>query len=75
MPLPDVPGLRSVPLADPTPLYAWSLLWRVGNGSPALNGLASACAEEAGRSRWLEYDPTRDWLPEPPTSVADPGGG
>ncbi|MER7775249.1 LysR family transcriptional regulator [Streptomyces sp. NPDC096191] len=73
VPLPDVPGLRSVPLADPTPLYAWSLLWRVGNGSPGLNGLATACAEEAGRSRWLEYDPTRDWLPEPPTSVPDPG--
>ncbi|MFG2547806.1 LysR family transcriptional regulator [Streptomyces sp. NPDC048594] len=74
VPLPDVPGLRSVPLTDPTPLYAWSLLWRVGNGSPGLNGLATACAEEAGRSRWLEYDPTRDWLPEPPTSVPGPAG-
>ncbi|MGW8747763.1 LysR family transcriptional regulator [Streptomyces sp. NPDC055794] len=73
--LPEVPGLRSVPLVDPTPLYAWSLLWRVGNGSPGLNGLATACAEEAGRSRWLEYDPTRDWLPEPPPSVPDPGRG
>ncbi|MEV5019573.1 LysR family transcriptional regulator [Streptomyces sp. NPDC053780] len=73
VPLPDVPGLRSVPLADPTPLYAWSLLWRAGNGSPGLNCLATACAEEAGRSRWLEYDPTRDWLPEPPTSVPGPG--
>ncbi|WCN07221.1 LysR family transcriptional regulator [Streptomyces sp. M92] len=64
--LPDVPGLRSVPLVEPTPLYAWSLLWRSGNGHPGLNGLAAACAEEAGRSRWLEYDPARDWLPEPP---------
>ncbi|MFB7657988.1 MULTISPECIES: LysR family transcriptional regulator [unclassified Streptomyces] len=73
VPLPEVPGLRSVPLVDPTPLYAWSLLWRVGNGSPGLNDLATACAEEAGRSRWLEYDPTRDWLPEPPTSVPGPG--
>ncbi|MFD5409306.1 LysR family transcriptional regulator [Streptomyces nojiriensis] len=66
VPLPRVPGLRSVPLVDPTPLYAWSLVWRSGNAHPALNGLAAACAEEAGRSRWLEYDPTRDWLPEPP---------
>ncbi|MFC7894210.1 LysR family transcriptional regulator [Streptomyces sp. NPDC057381] len=64
--LPDVPGLRSVPLVEPTPLYAWSLLWRSGNGHPGLNGLAAACAEQAGRSRWLEYDPARDWLPEPP---------
>jgi hypothetical protein len=30
-------------LVGPTPLYAWSLVWR---------------------SRWLEYDPSRDWLPE-----------
>ena len=72
VPLPQVPGLRSVPLVDPTPLYAWSLLWRSGNVHPGLNGLAAACAEEARRSRWLEYDPTRDWLPEPPTSVPVP---
>jgi DNA-binding transcriptional LysR family regulator len=73
VPLPEVPGVRSVPLVDPTPLYAWSLLWRTGNGHPGLNDLAAACAEEAGRSRWLEYDPTRDWLPEPPTSGPGPG--
>ncbi|MFD3531188.1 LysR family transcriptional regulator [Streptomyces sp. NPDC058664] len=73
VPLPEVTGLRSVPLVDPTPLYAWSLLWRTGNGHPGLNGLAAACAEEAGRSRWLEYDPTRDWLPEPPASGPGPG--
>ncbi|MFD3513068.1 LysR family transcriptional regulator [Streptomyces sp. NPDC058657] len=66
VPLPQVPGLRSVPLVDPTPLYAWSLLWRSGSTHLGLNGLAAACAEEAGRSRWLEYDPSRDWLPEPP---------
>ncbi|MEE1753065.1 LysR family transcriptional regulator [Streptomyces sp. SP18CS02] len=73
VPLPEVPGLRSVPLIDPTPLYAWSLLWCTGKGHPGLGGLAAACAEEAGRNRWLEYDPTRDWLPEPPTG--DPGSG
>ncbi|MFD5556383.1 LysR family transcriptional regulator [Streptomyces sp. NPDC127068] len=75
VPLPEVPGLRSVPLVDPTPLYAWSLLWRSGPGHPGLNRLAAACAEEAGRSRWLEYAPTRDWLPEPPTSGPRPGSG
>nr|WP_246430680.1 hypothetical protein [Streptomyces rectiverticillatus] len=67
-PLPEVPGLRSVSLVDPTPLYAWSLLWRNGNGHPGLDGLTAASAGEAGRSRWLEYDPAHDWLPEPPTS-------
>lgn len=73
VPLPEIPGLRSVPLVDPTPLYAWSLLRRTGNGHPGLNHLTAACAEEAGRSRWLEYDPARDWLPEPPTSGPGPG--
>lgn len=75
VPLPEIPGLRSVPLVDPTPLYAWSLLRRTGNGHPGLNDLAAACAEEAGRNRWLEYDPARDWLPEPPTSGPGPGPG
>ncbi|TJZ57098.1 LysR family transcriptional regulator [Streptomyces piniterrae] len=74
VPLPETPGLRSVPLVNPTPLYAWSLLWRTGNGHPGLTGLTTACAEEAGRSRWLEYDPARDWLPEPPENHPRHGG-
>ncbi|MET9724266.1 LysR family transcriptional regulator [Streptomyces zaomyceticus] len=75
MPLPDIPGLRSVPLVDPTPLYAWSLLWRTGSTHPGLDTLAAACAGEAGRSRWLEYDPTRDWLPDLPTDRAEAHSG
>ncbi|MFH9725424.1 LysR family transcriptional regulator [Streptomyces sp. NPDC017254] len=71
LPPPDVPGLRTVPLVDPTPLYAWSLLWRTGSTHPGLSTLAAACAGEAGRSRWLEYDPTRDWLPELPADRPD----
>ncbi|WP_431784773.1 LysR family transcriptional regulator [Streptomyces chumphonensis] len=66
VPLPDVPGLRTVPLTDPTPLYAWSLLWRTEHHHPGLEELTAACAAEAERSRWLEYDPARDWLPPPP---------
>lgn len=69
LPLPEVPGLRSVPLVNPTPLYAWSLLWRTGDGHPGLSGLTAACAAQAGRSRWLEYHPARDWLPEPPANA------
>lgn len=69
-PLPEIPGLRSVPLANPTPLYAWSLLWRAGNGHPGLSDLTAVCATEAGQRRWLEYDPARDWLPEPPANRA-----
>ncbi|KPC61640.1 LysR family transcriptional regulator [Streptomyces chattanoogensis] len=74
VPLPEVPGLRSVPLVDPTPLYAWSLLWRTGNGHPGLHSLTAACATEAGHSRWLEYNPAHDWLPEPPTDHSQHGG-
>ncbi|WP_329395578.1 LysR family transcriptional regulator [Streptomyces melanogenes] len=66
VPLPTVPGLCSVPLVEPTPLYAWSLLWRTGGGHPGLDALTAACAAQAARSRWLEYDPAHDWLPEPP---------
>ncbi|MFI9155281.1 LysR family transcriptional regulator [Streptomyces sp. NPDC053367] len=70
--LPDVPGLRSVPLVEPTPLYAWSLLWRGEGGHPNLDALLDACAAQAGRGRWLEYDPARDWLPEPAAAEITP---
>ncbi|MGC0327776.1 DNA-binding transcriptional LysR family regulator [Streptomyces sp. SAI-170] len=72
VPLPDVPGLRSVPLVEPTPLYAWSLLWRGDGGHPGLDALLAACAAQAGRGRWLEYDPARDWLPEPAAAEITP---
>ncbi|MCD0447285.1 LysR family transcriptional regulator [Glycomyces sp. A-F 0318] len=62
-PLPDVPGLRSVPLLEPTPLYAWSLVWRRDDPPRLLDPLLAAFADQARRSRWLEYDPDRDWLP------------
>ncbi|WP_035799019.1 LysR family transcriptional regulator [Kitasatospora mediocidica] len=64
-PLPDAPGLRSVPLVDPTPLYAWSLLWRGADPHPLLEPLLRAFAEQARRNRWLDHDPRRDWLPGP----------
>ncbi|MFC7917753.1 LysR family transcriptional regulator [Streptomyces sp. NPDC057386] len=67
VPLPDdTRGLRTVPLVDPTPLYAWSLLWRTGDRHPGLDRLTAACAAHARTGRWLEYTPSRDWLPEPP---------
>ncbi|MEU4125360.1 LysR family transcriptional regulator [Streptomyces virginiae] len=74
VPLPEVTGLRSVPLVNPTPLYAWSLLWRTGDAHPGLDRLTAACAGEARRRRWLEYDPTRDWLPDPPANAQGDNG-
>ncbi|MEU8514473.1 LysR family transcriptional regulator [Kitasatospora sp. NPDC048722] len=81
VPLPDRPGVRTVPLVEPTPLYAWSLLWRTESGPgdgaaadqhPRLQPLLRAFAEEARRSRWLEYDPARDWLPGPDEAALNP---
>ncbi|MFC4376381.1 LysR family transcriptional regulator [Nocardia halotolerans] len=60
---PEVPGVRAVPLIDPTPLYAWSLLWRTQHRTPQLDALLTALAHAAGERRWLEHDPGRDWLP------------
>ncbi|MEU8923180.1 LysR family transcriptional regulator [Kitasatospora sp. NPDC048545] len=74
-PLPDRPGVRTVPLAGPTPLYAWSLLWREDGSTdphPRLDELIGAFATEAARSRWLEYDPVRDWLPDADEAALHP---
>ncbi|MFE0463038.1 LysR family transcriptional regulator [Kitasatospora sp. NPDC058965] len=57
-------GLRTVPLVDPTPLYAWSLVWPRRAAHPGVPALLRAFTEVGGRRRWLEYRPERDWLPE-----------
>jgi len=61
--LPGEAGVRSVPLADPTPLYAWSLIWLSQDRHPLLGTLLRRFAEIGLRRRWLEYDAARDWLP------------
>jgi DNA-binding transcriptional LysR family regulator len=61
--LPAGAGVRSVPLADPTPLYAWSLIWLSQDRHPLLRTLLRRFAETGLRRRWLEYDAARDWLP------------
>jgi DNA-binding transcriptional LysR family regulator len=61
-PLP--PGLRAVPLVEPTPLYAWSLTWRREEAHPLLPPLLDGFAATGRRRRWLEYDPAADWLPD-----------
>ena len=61
--LPERTRVRSIPLVEPTPLYAWSLVWRTSDPHPGVEALLRAFAEVGGRSRWLEYRPGRDWLP------------
>ncbi|ROO88406.1 DNA-binding transcriptional LysR family regulator [Actinocorallia herbida] len=66
LPLPRTSALRSVPLVEPTPLYAWSLLFPAGSAHPGLPALAAACASGARDRRWLDHSPSRDWLPDAP---------
>lgn len=71
-PLPDVPGLRGIPLYDPTPLYAWSLIHPgatparppSAGTAPHLADLLATCATLAATHRWLDHDPAADWLPD-----------
>jgi DNA-binding transcriptional LysR family regulator len=63
LPLPADAGIRALPLTGPTPLYAWSLLWRRQDQHPLLATLLDRFAETGRRSRWLSYQPGEDWLP------------
>ena len=65
-PLPADAGVRAVPLVDPTPLYAWSLMWPRRSPHPMIPALLRGFAERGRRRRWLEHDPGRDWLPAGP---------
>ncbi len=58
-------GVVTIPLADPVPLYAWSLIWRGDDHHPLLPALLDAFAAAARDARWLEYRPGADWLPGP----------
>jgi DNA-binding transcriptional LysR family regulator len=69
--LPDGSGVRTVPLVDPTPLYAWSLIWRRDDHHPRLPALLEAFADVGRHSRWLDYRPTADWLPPSDQVEAD----
>ncbi|MFD8698655.1 LysR family transcriptional regulator [Kitasatospora purpeofusca] len=64
LPLDPGAGLRAVPLTEPTPLYAWSLVWHRDRPHPGLPSLLAAFDGAGAARRWLEYHPERDWLPE-----------
>ncbi len=71
LPLPPGCGLVPVPLVDPTPLYAWSLVWHRDRPDPGVGELLRGCADTGRRRRWLEYRPERDWLPEADRAAVD----
>ncbi|MDH6111696.1 DNA-binding transcriptional LysR family regulator [Kitasatospora sp. MAP12-15] len=64
LPLAPGSGLAVVPLVEPTPLYAWSLVWHRDRPDPGVPALLQAFSRAGGRRRWLEYRPGHDWLPE-----------
>ena len=64
IPLPDGTHVQTIPIVDPTPLYAWSLVWRRDDQHPRLSSLLKAFADAGRHSRWLEYRPSADWLPD-----------
>lgn len=55
--------VETVQLADPVPLYAWSLIWREDGQHPQLPRLLEVFAAAGRASRWLEFQPGLDWLP------------
>jgi DNA-binding transcriptional LysR family regulator len=71
-PLPEGSVVRSIPLVEPTPLYAWSLVWHGNRPHPRLDALLREFGRVGARRRWLDHDPTRDWLPETEFTAASP---
>jgi len=64
LPLPGGGGIRSVPVSRPTPLYAWSLIWRRYDQHPSLGALLQRFADVGRPLRWLDFQPGSDWLPD-----------
>ncbi|MDJ0340695.1 LysR family transcriptional regulator [Streptomyces sp. H10-C2] len=62
--IPPGTGLVELPVVDPTPLYAWHVVWRAGERHQALGPLLDAFARAASTHDWLAYDPARHWLPD-----------
>jgi DNA-binding transcriptional LysR family regulator len=59
-------GVMRIPLVEPTPLYAWSLVWRAADRNPALGVLLRAFADAGDRDDWLAQDGRQHWLPGEP---------
>jgi DNA-binding transcriptional LysR family regulator len=60
---PDRAGVRRIRL-DPTPCFAWSLVWRRDDRHPLLVLLHRLIADTGRDEGWLVFDAERDWLPD-----------
>ena len=61
---PLAPGVVVRPLAEPVPLYPWTMAFRRDLRHPGLEALQASADELARRERWLELPPDH-WVPDP----------
>lgn len=69
LPPPAGAGVAAIPIIDPTPVYAWSLIWPRDDHHPRLAELLESFAAAGRAWRWLEFRPGADWLPDPDLSL------
>ena len=65
----DVPGGVIRRLVGPTPIYVWSMSWRLSAHPTGLAATRAAAASLAATNGWLEL-PADAWLPEPEASTS-----
>lgn len=58
------PDIVHLPVADPTPVYPWSLMWHEANRHPSLPLLIAHV-----KARYRPYDARSQWLPAPDRSL------
>ena len=71
---PAVPGAVLRPLAQPTAVFPWSMIWRSGREHPGLAALQQAARTLALADGWNARG-SDVWLPEPEASSLAPRGG
>jgi hypothetical protein len=66
---PPVDGGVIQPIIQPTPVYAWSVVYPVGNPTKGVDALLEAATQLGAAGDWLKL-PDPFWLPEPESSSA-----
>lgn len=56
-------NLRVLPF-EPSPLFAWSIVWRREKPRPALRRVLALMGQVSRDEGWCDYDPARCWAPE-----------
>jgi DNA-binding transcriptional LysR family regulator len=71
------PSLGQRPVADPVPLWTWSLLHRTDDDRSAVRGVVNSLLAVAGSHGWLAPPAERWWVPadDPHRAVLDAAAG